>query len=204
MVSLWHLTHADVSALWPSSHASWLGLVSWLTIWCCRLQCKPLEHVSFALPWSSSLVLAMQHGVHQSGLANQGSAVHWAVSCDVVIRGLEPCSSYPIHIRLFCLILEANLEAGPHVKVLSFWSSFPLEKLGRKDNRLYGLVQAPWSNMKNHEPQSDTLKESRTIKRTWTQSSKPSNNISDKDLERNNVKEKPSNVSMFGTVICAR
>ena len=41
------------------------------------------------------------------------------------------------------LILEANLEAGPRVKVLSFWSSFPLEKLGRKDNTLYGLVQAP-------------------------------------------------------------
>ena len=98
------------------------------------------------------------------------------------------------------LILEANLEAGPHVKVLSFWSSFPLEKLGRKDNTLYGLVQAPWNTMKNHEPQSDTLKESRTIKRTWTQSSKPSNNISNKD-ERNNVKEKPSSVSMSGTVI---
>ena len=64
------------------------------------------------------------------------------------------------------LILEANLEAGPHVKVLSFWSSFPLEKLGRKYHRLYGFFQAPSSNMKNHEPQSDTLKESRTIKRT--------------------------------------
>ena len=51
-------------------------LHGWVVFLGCRLQCKPLEHVSCALPWSSSLLLAMQHGVHQSGLANQGSAVH--------------------------------------------------------------------------------------------------------------------------------
>ena len=29
--------HADVFALWPSSHASWLGRVAWLTIGCCSV-----------------------------------------------------------------------------------------------------------------------------------------------------------------------
>ena len=111
----------------------------------CRLQCKPLEHVSCALPWSSSLLLAMQHGVHQSGLANQGSAVIFEQFHVMLVRH---------ELGAFCTMLYF-LDPGGH----EFGSH----------HRLYGLVQAPWITIRHPQGIKDHQTHLNTIKQTIKQ-----------------------------------
>ena len=138
----------QIFALWPSSHASWLGRVAWLTSGCCSVAGYNASLWSMChVPCLDLHRFCLLCSMECTKVVWQTKAVQWFLSSfNVMLVRHE--------LGAFCTMLYF-LDPGGH----EFGSH----------HRLYGLVQAPWITIRHPQGIKDHQTHLNTIKQTIKQ-----------------------------------